>query len=70
MSKANLKQHEFTPYDLTNKAYGVYSDSSFTFYCDSKGNYYYADNPNSNPMELGNINKVNQFLESWADIED
>lgn len=70
MSKANLKRYEFTPYDLTNKAFGVYSDSSFAFYCDSKGTYHYSDNPKSEKMELGDINKVNQFLESWADIEN
>lgn len=65
-------KYEFIPLELTDKAFDAYLFSDFVFYYDTKSKtFWYADNPKSDPVtELGNIHKVNQFLESWADIED
>ena len=63
----NMKKYEFTgTNELTKKAFQVYSDSSFTFWKDSD-NFYYSDNPNSEKVELGTLEDVNEFLEQFAD---
>lgn len=62
-----MKKYEFSGTDeLTEKAFQVYSDSSFTFWKDSD-NFYYSDNPNSEKVELGTLEGVNEFLEQFAD---
>lgn len=62
-----MTKYEFSGTDeLTEKAYDVYSDSSFTFYKDGK-QFFVADNPSSFPVELGTIKDVNEFLESFAE---
>lgn len=62
-----MTKYEFSGTDeLTEKAYAVYSDSSFTFYKDGE-RFFVADNPSSAPVELGTIKDVNEFLESFAE---
>ena len=69
-----LKKYEFTENDLNKlslKAFIVYLDSSFTFYQDAKGNYYYANNQKEDPVFIGDIQNVNDFLETfYKDIND
>lgn len=52
--------------ELTEKAFQVYSDSSFTFWKDGN-TFFYSDNPNSEKVELGSLEDVNEFLEQFAD---
>lgn len=46
-----MKKHEFSASELTEKAFAVYSDSSFTFWTDVTGTFYRSDNPNSEKVE-------------------
>lgn len=52
--------------ELTEKAFQVYSDSSFTFWKDGE-TFFYSDNPSSEKVELGSLEDVNEFLEQFAD---
>ena len=62
-----LEKYEFTgTNELTEKAFQVYSDSSFTFWKDRE-TFFYSDNPNSQKIELGTLEDVNEFLESFAE---
>lgn len=68
-----LKKCEFTKKsnELSSKAFDVYADSSFVFYQDINGNYYYADNQKADPVFMGDISNVNDFLEMfYEDIND
>ena len=61
-----MKRYEFTNTgELTERAFAAYSDSSFTFWVDN-GDFFYSDNPKSEKVELGTIQDVIEFLESWA----
>lgn len=60
---------EFTN-ELTEKAMGVYSDSSFTFWKDEDGTFFYGFNSNDTPSELGTLEDVNAFLEEFAEEEE
>lgn len=59
-----MKRYEFTD-ELTAKTFTVYSDSSFTFWKDGD-RFFYSDNPNSQRVELGTLEDVNEFLEQFA----
>ena len=62
-----MKKYEFTgTKELTEKAFQVYSNSSFTFWKDGD-TFYYSDNPNSEKVELGTLEDVNEFLEQFAE---
>lgn len=62
-----MKRYEFTGAgELTEKAFRVYSDSSFSFWKDGE-RFFYSDNPNSEKVELGSLEDVNEFLELFAD---
>lgn len=62
-----MEKYEFTgTNELTEKAFAVYSDSSFTFWKDVE-RFFYSDNPNSQKIELGTLEDVNEFLESFAE---
>lgn len=62
-----MKKYEFSGTDeLTKKAFHVYSDSSFTFWKDGD-TFFYSDNSNSEKVELGTLEDVNEFLEQFAD---
>ena len=62
-----MKRYEFAGMnELTEKAFAVYSDSSFTFYNDGE-RFFVADNPSSAPVEIGTNKDVNEFLESFAE---
>ena len=61
-----MNKYEFNKSELTEKAFTVYSDSSFTFWTDADGTFYRSDNPNSEKVEIGTIEDVNEFLEIFA----
>ena len=61
-----MKRVEFREYDLTEKAFEVYSNSDFAFWKDRTGKYYVADNQKADPHELGTIDDVNDFLEAFS----
>ena len=62
-----MKRYEFTgTNELTEKAFQVYSDSSFTFWKDGE-TFFYRDNPNSEKVELGTLEDVNEFLQQFAE---
>ena len=65
--ETEMKIYEFTgTNELTEKAFQVYSDSSFTFWKDGE-TFFYSDNPNSEKVELGSLEDVNEFLEQFVD---
>lgn len=64
-----MKKYEFTN-ELTEKAFKVYSDSSFIFWIDNNGDFFYSDNPQSEKVELGTLQDVINFLESFAEEEE
>ena len=50
---------------LTDKADAVYSDSSYVIYKDADEDIYYlADNSKDTPYEIGNVQELNEYLES------
>ena len=60
-----MKKHEFSPAELSERAYAVYISSSFTFYKSDKGIYYCADNQSSTALdEIGTLADVEEFLTS------
>lgn len=62
-----MKKYEFTgTNELTEKAFQVYSNSSFAFWKDGD-TFFYSDNLNSEKVELGSREDVNEFLEQFAD---
>lgn len=62
-----MKRYEFTvTNELTEKAFRVYSDSYFAFWKDGN-TFFYSDNPNSEKVELGSLEDVNEFLEQFTD---
>ena len=64
-----MKKYEFSN-ELTEKAFSVYSNSSLTFWIDDSGEFFYSDNPQSEKVELGKIQDVIDFLESFAEEEE
>lgn len=64
-----MTRYEFTTDELTKKAFAVYSDSSFTFWKDGDV-FFYSDNPNSQKIELGTLEDVNEFYKITSIICD
>lgn len=63
-----MKRYEFIgTNELTQKAFTVYSDSSFVFWKNTDGSFCYSDNLSSEKVELGMLEDVNEFLEQFAD---
>lgn len=61
-----MTRYEFTgTKELTEKAFAVYSDSSLTFWKDGD-TFFYSDNPNSQKLELGTLEDVDEFLQQFA----
>lgn len=60
-----MKKYEFVN-ELTEKAMDVCNNSSFTFWQDKAGTFFYSDNPKSEKVELGTLENVNEFLEQFA----
>lgn len=61
-----MKKYEFNKSELTEKAFAVYSNSSFAFWKDANGTFYRSDNLNSEKVKIGTIEDVNDFLEMFA----
>lgn len=61
-----MNKYEFDKSELSEKAFKVYSDSSFAFWTDAAGTFYRSDNPNSEKVEVGTFEDVNEFLEMFA----
>lgn len=56
-----MTKYEFREHELSEKAFGVYSDSDFTFY-KKDGVFYMGYNPKETPSELGTLEDVENFL--------
>lgn len=63
-----MKEYEFQN-ELSDKAFNIYSNSSFTFYKD-KETFFVGYNSTDTPFELGNIKDVEEFLIGFADDDD
>lgn len=62
-----MKKYEFTgTNELSEKAFGVYSNSDFTFYKDGD-TFYGAYNSSEDPFELGGLEDVETFLMGFSD---
>lgn len=61
-----MNKYEFNKNELTEKAFTVYSDSSFAFWKNANGTFYRSDNLNSEKVEVGTVEDVNEFLEMFA----
>lgn len=68
--KTRLTRKEFDDTELTESAFKIYSNSSFCFWVDTNGNYFWSDSPHDYKNYLGTIQDVNEFLESWAEGND
>lgn len=64
MKNKQRYKKEFSQEELSEKAFLVYSDSTLTFY-EKDGAFWYAFNPSEDPVELGDINDVEEFLLSF-----
>ena len=57
-----MKRYEFTgTNELSERAFAVYSDSSFTFYKEGE-TFYVAYTPKDEASELGTLADVEEFL--------
>lgn len=61
-----MKKIEFADYDLTEKAFEVYSNSDFRFY-ENNGVYYYSVGSEDEKSELGDMAAVERFLLEFAE---
>lgn len=68
--KTRLKRKQFDDTELTELAFKVYSNSSFCFWTDTNGKYFWSCSPHDYKNYLGTIQDVNEFLESWAEGND
>lgn len=66
MKNKHRYKREFIPSELTEKAFDIYSDSTLAFY-EKDGSFWYAFNQNEEPMELGDINDVENLLLSLGE---
>ncbi len=64
MKNKNRYKKEFSPSELTEKAFEVYSNSDITFYA-KDGSFWYGLNSAEDPVELGTIEDVEEFLISF-----
>ena len=64
MKNKQRYKKEFSPKELSEKAFTVYSDSTLTFY-EKDGVFWYAFNPSEEPVELGTMEDVEEFLLSF-----
>ena len=67
IEKQKLKRVFFRSWDLSEKAYKTYTQISFIFYQDTKGGYYVAECPQSEPIHIGDINDLESYLLSYLD---
>ena len=66
--KASYRKVQFTNYDLSEKAFKVYSMSDFTFYkYNDEDCYLTAENRNSFPYEIGTLKDVEEYLLQFAE---
>lgn len=64
-----MKKYEFHPTELSEKAFGVYSTSDFTFYKDGD-KWFGSDSPKATPtMKFKDIADIEEFLEELSDDE-
>lgn len=68
MKNRNRYKKEFSPAELSKKAFEIYSDSDITFY-EKEGIFWYGFNSQEDPMELGDINDVENLLLSLGEEE-
>ena len=62
-----MKKHEFTgTNELSEKAFEIYSNSSFVFYKEGD-TFFCADNSREKPFELGGLSDVEDFLLQFDD---
>ena len=57
-----MKKYEFREYELSEKAFGAYSNSDFIFYEDENGRFFVTDTP----IMLGTLQDVEDFLLQFA----
>lgn len=66
VNKRDFKKVQFLNFDLSEKAYTCYSESSIEFYqSKTNGLYYLIDCGTAE--EVGNLQDVNKTLELWFD---
>ena len=70
--RKTLKRYEFMPWELTEIAFDIYSNSDMVFYYDIKSETFWcAENRKSDPIfQFEDINKVNDFLEWFLEVEE
>lgn len=68
MKNKHRYKKEFSPAELSEKAFAIYSDSDITFY-KKEGIFWYGFNPQEDPMELGDISDVEALLLSLGEEE-
>lgn len=66
MKFEKFEKYEFCEWEISQKAYEVYSNSSFVFY-KHKDTYFVADNQNSEPYVIGSLIDVENFLRQFVD---
>lgn len=66
--KKSYKKVEFTPYDLTEKAFKVYSISNMIFYkYNDEECYLMTENRLKFPFEIGTLKDVEEYLLQFID---
>lgn len=66
MKKFNkFERYEFCGWDISKKAYEVYSNSDFAFY-KHKDTFFVADNQSDLAYEIGTLKGVEEFLLQFA----
>lgn len=64
MKNKHRYRKEFSPEELSERAFQIYSDSDITFY-EKDGSFWYDLNQSEDPVELGALADVEEFLLSF-----
>lgn len=64
-----IQKVQFMPYELSEKAFEIYSNSDFVFYIDHDGCYLWTENSKSTYYEqIGTLKDVEKFLLAFERI--
>lgn len=65
-----FRKVEFDGSEMSEKAFAYYSNSDFCIWKDLKGTFYISDNEAADPIEIGTLLDVIDYIEEMAKEEE
>lgn len=65
-----FRRVEFDGSGMSEKAFNVYSNSDFCVWLDLRGTFYVSDNEVADPIEIGTLLDVIDYIEEMAKEEE